>query len=287
MEIKEEGSFVVEDLRKYCSAVDFDAFEGEVSRQKYIASLRKSCYQYREPAHYIHNKTLKRHLGDANSFHGWCKLKESSTSDVTEMSSNSQVAENRQQSKAYSLIISYSTQYYKKIFGTAMVVAEEELAFRKLPGFIHHVEKQGVKFGSDDKITRKTCTEMIDIIAEVLLQTHRDSFVKAKCVSLTSDGSDAWKTGEGKQLVYGKVLLKRYQGFVLGNFFLACRSLKASGGPTADHTKEAMLQASYNVCEDMLETIMCLCAEGASVNFNIRDGRKVEPTASPLFTPMP
>ena len=44
-----------------------------------------------------------------------------------------------------------------------MLVAEKKLAFSKLPVTIHHVEKQAVKFGSDDKITRKTCTEMVDI----------------------------------------------------------------------------------------------------------------------------
>ena len=52
-----------------------------------------------------------------------------------------------------------------------MVAAEEELACRKLPAITHHIEKQGVKFGSDDKITRNTCTELVDIIAELLLQT--------------------------------------------------------------------------------------------------------------------
>ena len=44
-----------------------------------------------------------------------------------------------------------------------MFVAEKKLAFSKLPVTTNHVEKQGVKFGSDDKITRKTCTEMVNI----------------------------------------------------------------------------------------------------------------------------
>ena len=78
-EIKEEGGFVVEALCKYCFVVYFDAFEGEVSRQKYVGSVRRPCYQYLEPVHHIHNKTLKRHVGDANLFHSWCKLKQSSS----------------------------------------------------------------------------------------------------------------------------------------------------------------------------------------------------------------
>ena len=41
-EIKE--GFVVEALCNYCSAADFDAFEGEVSGRKYVDSVRKSCY---------------------------------------------------------------------------------------------------------------------------------------------------------------------------------------------------------------------------------------------------
>ena len=72
-----------------------------------------------------------------------------------------------------------------------MFVAEEELTFRKLSVFIHHVEKQGVKFRSNDKITRKTCTEIFNNIAEVLLQTLWDFFTKAKYVSLTGDDSEA------------------------------------------------------------------------------------------------
>ena len=79
-----------------------------------------------------------------------------------------------------------------------MVVAEEELPCRKLPAITHHVEKQGVKFGSDDKITRKTFTEMVDIIADLLLQTLHDISAKGKYVSLTGDGSETWKTGEEK-----------------------------------------------------------------------------------------
>lgn len=115
-----------------------------------------------------------------------------------------------------------------------MVVAEEELACRKLPAITHHVEKQGVKFGSDDKITRKTCTEMVDIIADLLLQTLHDISAKGKYVSLE----------RRKNWFYGKVLLKGYQIFLPGTFFLACRSLKAHGGPTGDRTKVVMLHAS-------------------------------------------
>ena len=44
------------------------------------------------------------------------------------MSSNSQVTENWQHSKADHSVMSNSTQYYKIIFRTAMFVAEEELA---------------------------------------------------------------------------------------------------------------------------------------------------------------
>ena len=119
-----------------------------------------------------------------------------------------------------------------------MFVAEEELALRKLPVIIHHVEKQGVKVTKKKLkyLNKKTCTEMVDIIAEVLLQTLRDFFGKAKYISLTGHGSEVWKTGEEKELVYGKVLLKGYQGFVSGTFFIACQSLKAFDGPTADGT---------------------------------------------------
>lgn len=99
-------------------------------------------------------------------------------------------------------------------------------------------------------------TLIIIIITEVLLQTLRDFFAKAKYVSLTGDGIEAWKIREEKELVYGKVLLKCYQRFVPSIFFLACHSLKAFGGPTADVTNKAMLHASFSVCRDVLEKIV-------------------------------
>lgn len=48
------------------------------------------------------------------------------------------------------------------------------------------------------------------------------------------------------------------------------------GGPTANGTTEAMLHTSYNVCEDMLEKTVCLCADEASVDFGCHQGALVQ-----------
>ena len=109
-----------------------------------------------------------------------------------------------------------------------MVVAEEELACRKLPAITHHVEKQGVKFGSDDKITRKTCTEMVDIIADLLLQTLHDISAKGKYVSLTGDGSETWKTGEEKELVLWQGFVKRLSNFSPWDIFSCLPVVKST-----------------------------------------------------------
>ena len=73
-------------------------------------------------------------------------------------------------------------------------------------------------------------------------------------MSLIGDSSETWKTWKEKELVYGKVLLllKGYQPL---------KAFGGLGGPTVDGTKEAMLHASYNVCENMLEQIVYLCSD--------------------------
>ena len=45
-----------------------------------------------------------------------------------------------------------------------MFVAEKKLAFSKLPVTIHHVEKQGVKFGSDVKVHHGLAPELMNNI---------------------------------------------------------------------------------------------------------------------------
>ena len=94
-------------------------------------------------------------------------------------------------------------------------------------------------------------------------------FAKSKYVSLIGDSSETWKTWKEKELVYGKVLLllKGYQPL---------KAFGGLGGPTVDGTKEAMLHASYNVCENMLEQIVYLCSDWASVNFGRHQGALVQ-----------
>ena len=45
---------------------------------------------------------------------------------------------------------------------------------------------------------------MINILAEVISEMTKDYLEKARFVSVSRDGSQAWKTGEEKELVYGK-----------------------------------------------------------------------------------
>ena len=68
-------------------------------------------------------------------------------------------------------------------------------------------------------------------------------------VSLSGDGSEAWKTGEEKELVYGKILVKNDVAVLLCTFLLACQSLKEFGGAGADAVRDGMLDA----CSRFLE----------------------------------
>ena len=49
---------------------------------------------------------------------------------------------------------------------------------------------------------------MIDILAEVISEMMKDYLEKVRLVSVRGDGSQPWKTGDEKELIYGKFLVR-------------------------------------------------------------------------------
>ena len=88
------------------------------------------------------------------------------------------------------------------------------------------------------------------------------------------DGSEAWKTGEEKELVYGKILVKNDVGVLPCTFLLACQSLKEFGGAGAGAVRDGMLDACSRFLEfeELKKKVVCLCADGASVNMGRHKG---------------
>ena len=83
-----------------------------------------------------------------------------------------------------------------------MLYIVEEVAFRKFKSLVDLQRRNGVKAGSTDKLNKTVCVEMIDILAEVISEMMKDYLEKTRFVLVSGDGSQAWKTGMEKELIY-------------------------------------------------------------------------------------
>ena len=156
-----------------------------------------------------------------------------------------------------------------------MYIVEEEVAFRKFKKLVDLQRRNGVKAGSRDKLNKTVCSEMIDNLAEVISEMM-DYFEKATFASVSGDGSQAWRAGEEKELIYGKFLVRGDVGLSPSTFLLACQVMKDFGGANADVKKEAFIAACAGHMEVLKKKITCLCADGAAVNMGRKRGALIQ-----------
>ena len=228
----------------------------------------KSLLSYRDNITYIHHKTLSRHVGDANSIHSWCK--KSMCPDATlNTPSNLESTSSTQQNRVDEMMIGNLFDYYKKLFTTVLTIAEEELSFLKLKPLMLMQIKNRLKLGTTDKLNEMTCAEMVDVLSDVIIGFIKKAIESAHYLALSADASEAKKTSEEKELVYGKVVTKGDRGFVPLTFLLKCQSLKDFGGADGEGTFKAMLNAIelYIDRETLTKMLVCLTTDGAAVNF--------------------
>ena len=142
---------------KYCPLVTIEKFESEMVRRNSRGKISESAKKYRKEVYYIHRPALARHSGDGKSLHKWCKkhnlnsnYQEFHPSRVTNAPQpllNQQFIERS--------VSANSISYYQKLFRTALYLVEEELVFTKLQGLAELQMRNGLKFGSADKLNDK------------------------------------------------------------------------------------------------------------------------------------
>ena len=265
---------------KYCSQTSYDKLFCEAKNRNMKGQVLKSIMSYRNEITYIHHKSFARHVGDINSIHNWCKKaicpQTSASSTVAETTTDQSAAarSSRVPLRVDTMFIGNSTDYYKKLFKTALYIAEEELAFLKFKSLVLLQVDNGVKLGSTDKLNHMTCAEMVDILAEVIREMVGAAINSGHFISLSADASEAQKTSEEKELVYGKVVVNGDIKTLPCTFLLKCQSLKEFGGGDGEGTFKAMINAAeiYTEHEKLLKKVVCLTTDGAAVNFGKNQG---------------
>ena len=164
---------------------------------------------YRQHVTYIHHGILQRHVGTSDSIHNWCKTELGGTVTTEQQP---KFREKHKQGKVDEMTIKTSRAYYEVLFETALYIVEEEVAFQKFISLVDLQRQNGIKGGSTDKLNKTVCVEMIDILAEVVSEMMKDYLEKARLVSVSGDGSQAWKTGEEEELICGKFLARATEG---------------------------------------------------------------------------
>ena len=81
-----------------------------------------------------------------------------------------------------------------------------------------------VKVDSTHKLNKTVWVEVVVILVEVINEMMKDYLEKARFVSVSGDGSQSWKTGREKELIYlkRKFLVRGDVGFSPCTFLLAC-----------------------------------------------------------------
>ena len=113
---------------------------------------------------------------------------------------------------------------------------------------------------------------------KVISEMMNDYLEKARFVSVSGDVSQAWKTDEEKDLIYGKFLVRGDVGLSPCTFLLACQVRKDFGGVNADAMKETFMAAcaTFGDMEVLRKKITCLCADGAAVNMGKKRSAQIQ-----------
>ena len=144
----------------------------------------------------------------------------------------------------------------------------EDVALLKLEPFIEMQRGNGLKI-SDSKVNTFVARKMVSCLDEAVTNMVKTKIIESTFVSIGCDGSEARKTRDEKELVYCKVVSDGNFGYAMPVFILACKSAKDFGGANADGVFAAMQNSclEYMTEEEINNKLICIVADGASVNF--------------------
>lgn len=135
-------------------------------------------------------------------------------------------------------------------------------------------ERNGLKICSNTKTSCQACVEFLEALAFVIKEKTKECISNSNFLTISADGSEARKTREEKELVFGKVCVKSEAGLVPLTLLLKCRSMIDFGGTDSTSVYKAMKSACLEyIDEDTLASMLVsICTDGASVNFGNKNG---------------
>ena len=167
-----------------------------------------------------------------------------------------------------------NTNHYEKLFCTVLFLLEEDLAFTKLQSLMKLQKNNGLGLMSLDKISHVACAEFAEIIVEVIQDKIGEFINQSRFHTISGDTSKSRKTTEDKELAFLTFLADGFKGIVPVTILLKCQRLKDFGSGKAEVTLSAMIGtlSVYSPKEIFLRKIICVIADGASVNFGHHQG---------------
>lgn len=111
---------------------------------------------------------------------------------------------------------------------------------------------------------------MEGVLCNVISSEIKNCCNQSKFLLLFNDASEARVTSEANKLVFLKVLVKHWKGYMSVTFLLKCLPLKDFGGTSADGTFNAIINVleMYFPDDDYMKKPICLVADKEAMNFD-------------------
>lgn len=272
VDVDESGNVVK--LRCKVCTININNIRREAASRNLRGNVIKGVLNFVDGVDGAHKSNFLRHI-KSGGLHSWARGKygtcaSSSSSALTEQVRNAPSREQNQKSIEETTVNNpIVIENYRKLFVTALHIVLTEKPLSDFSNLVDLQKKNGVKF-FEGKCHEKACKEFVMYLADVLRDDVKQMLKRVHFFSLSMDGSQPRKTGHEKELLYCKVAIRGKAVELL----LKCIHMDDYGG-NADDLKRAIddvMIYDYDLKEEYSDRLVCVCADGASVNMGVYNG---------------
>ena len=245
---------------KICT-IHLAAIRQEAKTRGIRGTALKSLLTYTEGVSYIHKSNFDKHV-KSGSLHDFARTLAGSASSSARLPKDQTTIEDSC-SKS-------NNQLYSRLMRTALHIAMKEKPYADFPGLIDLQRSNGLKMMAG-KSHNKACAEFIENLAAVVRNDLKEMLKTSNFCSAMFDGSQPRKTFSEKELLYVKICI-RGQAIEL---LLKCMHMNDYGTGANDLKRafdETFLQDYSLELEQFTSNLVCVCADGASINMGRYNG---------------